>query len=358
MVRSAASESIITEAHGAAGSVVPLAVLESWSSFSTLLLEPLPQKVPLDRLDLIAPGPEAEDDPPFRFASVPGAYYSERNGWRLQIFGTGGGGKLLPGNDDFGSTSISSSFNIGLKLDVAIDDNSRVGLFGRLAEQNIQTAAHNDFHSGRATSQQIGGGLFAQLEKPDWFARAAIGWDAIDAGTRLQVRNDSARGDFRTWINRSGTAFNAALQGGLRWSLNSNHLLEPSVRLSGTWLDVSGGARHGYRIDNTATGLGSLDLGMTWKAPIRDGSRLFTPSLRVSWLHRDFLGATPGSNITFQGGPDIVRSSPEPQTNGLGLQGQLAYTFKDNTDVVVHGGANFYGADPIWSVGGRLQLRF
>jgi len=81
----------------------PLGLGRSWQVFCRDLLEILPQKVPFDPnvdpgIDVnqyTVAGPETTSDPAFRFSTEPGAYYAERTGWRLRVFGDGFGGPVV-----------------------------------------------------------------------------------------------------------------------------------------------------------------------------------------------------------------------------------------------------------------------
>ena len=333
-----------------AATLAPLAAFSNWQQFSQDLLEPLPQKVPAAALGLVAPGPETSADPAYRFATTPGAYYSERDGWRLRAWGGTGGGTLLPASHGYGASTLSGGYAAGLKLDYAFSPQFRAGIFGRLAEQNINGAGIRGFSSSASTLQEAGAGLFAQYQTPDWFLSGALGLDGVNGTSPLALISSNAFGQRSYNLSQSGSAFNAALQAGLRWKLSESQLLEPSLLLSSSSLNLNGGSRfdtvtnNRYRIGAINSSFGGLDLGVTWKAPMRDGKNLFTPSVRVSWLQRGFLGDNPGTSI--------------PSASGLGLQGQLSYGFANNTVIYARGGAELYSNSPLWNLGGGLQLRF
>jgi len=333
-----------------AATLPPLAAFSNWQLFSQDLLEPLPQKVPAAAQGLVAPGPETSADPAYRFATTPGAYYSERDGWRLRAWGGTGGGTLLPASHGYGASTLSGGYATGLKLDYAFSPQFRAGIFGRLAEQNINGAGIRGFSSSASTLQEAGAGLFAQYQTPDWFLSGALGLDGVNGTSPLALISSNAFGQRSYNLSQSGSAFNAALQAGLRWKLSESQLLEPSLLLSSSSLNLNGGSRfdtvtnNRYRIGAINSSFGGLDLGVTWKAPMRDGKNLFTPSVRVSWLQRGFLGDNPGTSI--------------PSASGLGLQGQLSYGFANNTVIYARGGAELYSNSPLWNLGGGLQLRF
>jgi len=330
--------------------LAPLAVFSNWQLFSQDLLEPLPQKVPEAAKGLVAPGPETNADPAYRFAATPGAYYSERDGWRLRAWGGSGGGTLLPASHGYGASTLNGGYAAGLKLDYAFSPQFRAGIFGRLAEQNINGAGIRGFSSSSTTLQEVGAGLFAQYQSPDWFVSGALGLDGVNGTSPLALISSNAFGQRSYNLSQSGSALNAALQAGLRWKLSESQLLEPSLLLSSSSLNLNGDSRfdtvtnNRYRIGAINSSFGGLDLGVTWKAPMRDGKNLFTPSVRVSWLQRGFLGDTPSASI--------------PSASGLGLQGQLSYGFANNTVIYARGGAELYSNSPLWQLGGGLQLRF
>ncbi|NBQ22436.1 MAG: hypothetical protein EBU30_12525, partial [Synechococcaceae bacterium WB6_3B_236] len=108
-----------------AATLPPLAAFSNWQLFSQDLLEPLPQKVPAAAQGLVAPGPETSADPAYRFATTPGAYYSERDGWRLRAWGGTGGGTLLPASHGYGASTLSGGYAAGLKLDYAFSPQFR-----------------------------------------------------------------------------------------------------------------------------------------------------------------------------------------------------------------------------------------
>lgn len=315
--------------------IAPIAAYSNWQIFSQQLLEPLPQKIPVATPSLVSPGPEINTDPAYRFANNPGAYYSERDGWRLRAWGGSSGGTLLPASNGYGSSKLIGGYSAGLKLDYAITPRFRAGIFGRIAEQTIQTGGSRWFSSSSANLKESGGGIFAQYQTPNWFLDGALGIDAVNGTTPIQILNSNLFGIRSYHTNNSGSAFNAALQGGLRWKLSESQLLEPSLLLSSTSLNF----------DGLNSSIGGLDLGVTWKAPMRDAKNLFTPTFRVAWLQRGFLGNVPNSPVSMA-------------SSGLGLQGQLNYSFANNTVIYARGGAELYSSSPLWNVGGGLQLRF
>ena len=315
--------------------IAPIAAYSNWQIFSQQLLEPLPQKIPAATANLVAPGPEINTDPAYRFANNPGAYFSERDGWRLRAWGGTSGGTLLPAANGYGSSKLTGGYSAGLKLDYAITPRFRAGIFGRIAEQNIQSGGIRWFNSSSVNLQETGGGIFAQYQTPNWFLDGALGIDAVTGTSPIQIFSSNLIGIRSYHTSSSGNAFNAAIQGGLRWKLSESQLLEPSLLLSSTSLNF----------DGLNSSIGGLDLGVTWKAPMRDGKNLFTPALRLAWLQRGFLGNVPNSPVSMA-------------TSGLGLQGQLNYSFANNTVIYARGGAELYSSSPLWNVGGGLQLRF
>ncbi len=315
--------------------LAPIAAYSNWQIFSQQLLEPLPQKIPAATPNLVSPGPEINTDPAYRFANNPGAYYSERDGWRLRAWGGSSGGTLLPQSNGYGSSKLTGAYSAGLKLDYAITSSFKAGIFGRIAEQTIQGGGSRWFSSSSANLKESGGGIFAQYQTPNWFLDGALGIDAVTGTTPIQIFNSNLFGISSYHTNNSGSSFNAALQGGLRWKLSESQLLEPSLLLSSTSLNLDG-------FNNS---IGGLDLGITWKAPMRDGKNLFTPALRLAWLQRGFLGNAPNSPVSMA-------------SSGLGLQGQLNYSFANNTVIYARGGAELYSSSPLWNLGGGLQLRF
>jgi hypothetical protein len=344
--------------------LAPLAAFSNWQLFSQDLLEPLPQKVPAAAKELVAPGPETSADPAYRFATTPGAYYSERDGWRLRAWGGTGGGTLLPARHGYGASTLNGGYAAGLKLDYAFSEQFRAGVFGRLAEQNINGSGILGFSRNSSTLQEAGAGLFAQYQTPDWFVSGALGLDGINGTSPLALISSNAFGVRSYQLSQSGSAFNAALQAGLRWKLSESQLLEPSLFLSSSSLNLNGGSRfdivtnNRYRIGAINSSFGGLDLGVTWRAPMRDGKNLFTPSIRVSWLQRGFLGDTPSTSIGVVNGQALNLRSPAVEASGLGLQGQLSYGFANNTVIYARGGAELYSNSPLWNLGGGLQLRF
>ncbi|MEN9878740.1 MAG: hypothetical protein RLZZ158_1779 [Cyanobacteriota bacterium] len=344
--------------------LAPLAAFSNWQLFSQDLLEPLPQKVPAAAKELVAPGPETSADPAYRFATTPGAYYSERDGWRLRAWGGTGGGTLLPARHGYGASTLNGGYAAGLKLDYAFSEQFRAGVFGRLAEQNINGSGILGFSRNSSTLQEAGAGLFAQYQTPDWFVSGALGLDGVNGTSPLALISSNAFGVRSYQLSQSGSAFNAALQAGLRWKLSESQLLEPSLLLSSSSLNLNGGSRfdivtnNRYRIGAINSSFGGLDLGVTWRAPMRDGKNLFTPSIRVSWLQRGFLGDTPSTSIGVVNGQALNLRSPAVEASGLGLQGQLSYGFANNTVIYARGGAELYSNSPLWNLGGGLQLRF
>ena len=355
---------VTVQLNRSAATLAPLAAFSNWQLFSQDLLEPLPQKVPAAAKELVAPGPETSADPAYRFATTPGAYYSERDGWRLRAWGGTGGGTLLPARHGYGASTLNGGYAAGLKLDYAFSEQFRAGVFGRLAEQNINGAGILGFSSSSSTLQEAGAGLFAQYQTPDWFVNGALGLDGVNGTSPLALISSNAFGVRSYNLSQSGSAFNAALQAGLRWKLSESQLLEPSLLLSSSSLSLYGGSRfeavtnNRYRIGSINSSFGGLDLGVTWRAPIRDGKNLFTPSVRVSWLQRGFLGDTPSTSIGVVNGQALNLRSPAVEASGLGLQGQLSYGFANNTVIYARGGAELYSNSPLWNLGGGLQLRF
>jgi hypothetical protein len=80
----------------------------------------------------------------------------------------------------------------------------------------------------------------------------------------------------------------------------------------------------------------TANIGVTWRAPLQDGKNLITPSQRVSWLGAGFLGGQPATVVGSGSGTQATLATGSlVQSSGLGLQGQLAYTLRDNTTFYV-----------------------
>ncbi len=380
--------------------LLPLGVGFGWQQFSRELLEELPQKVPAPLEDTRTSGrfsdtPEVSFNPrlgwqgplldeatvnrtflgsgvwvgvlpeklpadavaamgSFRFSDVPGEYYSERQGWRARLFGDGYGGPVIQSSAGSQAASMSGS-QVGLRLDYALSEHLRVGAFGRFGR----------LWADESSLGQGGGGLFVQLSHPTWFAALAAGGDALQGRQSIGIRSSNASGVRTSNPSVSGGAFNLATSFGGRVKLSATSLLEPSALL--TLSSVSLGASSVFdgptdriwRLPSTSGSIGTADVGLTWRAPMRDGANLLTPSLRVSWLGSGFLGGTPSTVVRDADGAAVSLAQGQlVQGSGLGLQGQLAYTLADNTTFYVRGGAGIYGAGTAWNVGGGVQVRW
>ena len=162
-----------------------------------------------------------------------------------------------------------------------------------------------------------------------------------------------------------GSAFNLATHFGGRIQLAESHFLEPSALLTLTTLSIGGATVFDaptnlfWKVPSSSSTVGTADIGVTWKAPMRDGRNLITPSLRLSWLGAGFLGGSPATRVRDSAGQSATLPTGSLiQDSGLGLQGGLAYTLRDNTTFYVRGGAGFYGGGTAWDVGGGVQLRW
>lgn len=380
--------------------LLPLGVGLGWQQFSRELLEELPQKVPIPAEDTrtsgrFSDGPELSFDPrlgwqgplldeaaanrtflgsgvwvgglpeklpadavaamgSFRFSDVPGEYYSERQGWRARLFGGGYGGPVIQSTAGSPSASINGG-QVGLRLDYALSEHLRVGAFGRFGR----------FWADGSSLGQGGGGLFVQVSKPTWFVGLAAGGDALQGDQTITIRSSNTSAVRTSTPSLSGGAFNLATSFGGRVKLSATSLLEPSALLTlssvslGSSSVFDGPTDRTWRLPSTNGSIGTADVGVTWRAPLRTGANLLTPSLRVSWLGSGFLGGTPNTVVRDSDGSPITLAQGQlVQGSGLGLQGQLAYTLADNTTFYVRGGAGIYGDGTAWNVGGGVQLRW
>ncbi len=305
----------------------------------------LPEKMPADAVAAIGS---------FRFSDEPGAYYSERQGWRARLFGGGYGGPVIQSSAGSPAASMSGG-QVGLRLDYALSEHLRVGAFGRFGR----------LWADESSLGQGGGGLFVQLSHPSWFAALAAGGDALQGRQSIGIRSSNASGVRTSNPSVSGGAFNLATSFGGRVKLSASSMLEPSalLTLSSVSLGASsvfdGPTDRSWRLPSTSGSIGTADVGVTWRAPLRSGANLFTPSLRVSWLGSGFLGGTPSTVVRDADGVAVSLAQGQlVQGSGLGLQGQLAYTLADNTTFYVRGGAGIYGAGTAWNVGGGVQVRW
>ncbi|KEF40679.1 MAG: hypothetical protein ER33_15675 [Cyanobium sp. CACIAM 14] len=336
-----------------------------WQPFSPDLLEPLPQLTRLNSGFALA-DPKGTIASGFRFSREPRNYYSARDGWRLRVFGQGFGGPLVKGAS--GGPSSFSAAQIGLRLDYASGD-LLIGAFGRFGQLWTQGGSLDTLGTSfgaRSTRATLGGGgLLLQLNKPGWFVGAAVGGDGLTADQPFAIRSTNAFGIRTSTPGVGGSAFNVATQLGGRIRLSQSQFLEPSALLTLTRVSLGGvtifDAPTGnlWNVPGSSSTLGTADLGITWRAPIREGRNLLVPSLRLSWLSAGFLGGAPSSSV----GNGLGLAATQPagaliQGSGLGLQGSLAYTLRDNTTFYVRGGAGFYGGGTAWDVGGGVQLRW
>jgi len=341
-----------------------LALLASLGSqaFNSDLLVPLSQDIP--KAQSFALGdPQASIASGFRFSPEPRNYYSAEDGWRLRVFGQGFGGPLVKGALGAGSSSGSGA-QVGVRLDYSTGD-LLIGAFGRFGDLWATGGARDTFggRSGRATFG--GGGVLVQLNKPDWFLGAAIGGDGLTADQPFAIRSTNAFGIRSASPSAGGSAFNLATHLGGRIRLGGSQFLEPSALLTLTSLTMGGvtvfdlPTGNLWNVPGSSSTVGTADVGITWRAPLRDGRNLFTPSLRLSLLGAGFLGGTPANSVTNGYGlATTLPGGPLSQGSGLGLQGSVAYTLRDNTTFYIRGGAGFYGDGTAWDVGGGVQFRW
>lgn len=345
--------------------LLPLGAGMGWRSFSRDLLEPLPQKV-RESSPLADPEPEGPSTSPFRFSVQPGGYFSGRDGWRLRVFGNGFGGPLISGAA--GGPSSVSGAQTGLRLDYAFGD-LVIGAFGRFGSLLSQGGSVNDFaapFNGQSANGTLGGGgVLVQFAKPGWFIGAALGGDALTTDQPFGISSSNAIGARYSTTSVGGSAFHLATSFGGRIRLSGRQVLEPSALLTLTSLSLGGATvfdgftNRFWSVPATSSTVGSADIGITWRAPLPQGRNLLTPSVRLSWLGAGFLGQAPANVVT----DGIALASTLPagsltQTSGLGLQGGLAYTLRDNTTFFIRGGAGFYGDGTAWDVGGGVQFRW
>ncbi len=344
---------------------LPLGAGMGWRSFSRDLLEPLPQKV-REGSPLAAEEPVGTSTSPFRFSAQPGGYFSGRDGWRLQVFGNGFGGPLLSGVS--GGPSSVSGAQMGLRLDYAFGD-LVIGAFGRFGSLQTEGGSVNDFaapFSGRSANGTLGGGgVLVQVSRPGWFIGAALGGDGLTTDQPFGISSSNAIGARSSTPTVGGSAFNLATHVGGRIRLSERQVLEPSALLTLTSLSLGGATvfdgftNRFWSVPASSSTVGTADIGVTWRAPLPQGRNLLTPSVRLSWLGAGFLGQAPVNGVTD--GIALAAALPagrQTQTSGLGLQGGLAYTLRDNTTVYVRGGAGFYGAGTSWDLGGGVQFRW
>ena len=346
--------------------VVPLGAAFGWQSFSRDLLEILPQKV-RSTSTLAEPLPDGEPDSDFRFSLKSGGYFSEREGWRLRLFGGGFGGPLIQGAS--GGNSSFSGAQTGLLLNYAVGD-VVIGAFGRFgsfsADAGSFAATGGTQFGGRSARTQLGGGgLLVQVAKPSWFVGLAAGGDGLQADQPFAINSSNAFGIRSSTPTVGGSAFNLATRFGGRISLSESQILEPSALLSLTSLSLGGitvpdlATNRLWNVPSSNSTVGTADIGLTWRATLKDGPNLITPSLRLSWLGAGFLGNVPTNRVTDGFGlATNLAAGGLIQGSGLGLQGGLAYTLRDNTTFYVRGGAGFYGGGTSWDLGGGIQLRW
>jgi hypothetical protein len=255
-----------------------------------------------------------------------------------------------------------------VRLDYATGD-LLIGAFGRFGDLWARGGSLNTFgtrfegRSGRSTFG--GGGLLVQLNKPEWFVGAAIGGDGLTADQPFSIRSSNASGLRTRTPSVGGSALNLATNLGGRIRLSDSQFLEPSalLTLSRLWIGGTtiedGTTNTRWNLPGSNSTVGTADIGITWRATLREGRNLITPSLRVSWLGAGFLGGTPANRVTDGAGlSTILPTGSLIQDSGLGLQGSLAYTLSDNTTFYIRGGAGFYDGGTAWDVGGGVQLRW
>jgi hypothetical protein len=354
----------------------PLGLGRSWQVFGRDLLEILPQKVPFDpSVDpgvgvnrYTVPGPETASDPAFRFSTAPGAYYAERTGWRLRVFGDGFGGPVVRAGGSVGTSSFDGA-QLGLRLDYAFSRDLVAGVFGRFGQGSATGGSlfSNGTSFGGQSSNLTwgGGGLFAQWSRPGWFVSGAIGGDGLSSQQPLSISSSNAAGIRTSSGSLGGSAFNTALNFGGRIRLSDTQLLEPSALLTTSSLSFGqvstsdGTTNQSFVVPSSSSTVGTADIGVTWRAPMQQGKNLITPSLRVSWLGAGFLGGQPATVVSSGNGTQATLATGSlVQSSGLGLQGQLAYTLSDNTTFYVRGGAGFYSGGTAWDVGGGVKFRW
>ncbi len=336
-----------------------------WRNFSRDLLEPLPQKV-RESSPLAAEESKEASTSPFRFSVQPGGYFSGRDGWRLQVFGNGFGGPLLSGVA--GGPSSVGGAQMGLRLDYAFGD-LVIGAFGRFGSLQAQGGSVIDFavpFTGQSANGTLGGGgVLVQVSRPGWFLGAALGADALTTDQPFGISSSNAIGTRYSTPSVGGSAFHVATNFGGRIRLSDRQVLEPSALLTLTSLSLGGATvfdgftNRFWSVPASSSTVGTADIGVTWRAPLPQGRNLLTPSLRLSWLGSGFLGQAPANVVTD--GIALATTLPAgslTQTSGLGLQGGLAYTLRDNTTFFIRGGAGFYGAGTAWDVGGGVQFRW
>ena len=354
----------------------PLGLGRSWQVFGRDLLEILPQKVPFDPnvdhgIDVnqyTVAGPETTSDPAFRFSSEPGAYYAERTGWRLRVFGDGFGGPVVRSGGSVGTSSFDGA-QLGLRLDYAFSRDLVAGVFGRFGQGSADGGSL--FSNGTSFSGQSsdltwgGGGLFAQWSRRDWFISGAIGGDGLSSQQPFAISSSNAAGVRTSSPSVSGSAFNTALNFGGRIRLSDTQLLEPSALLTTSSLSFGqvripdSTTNQSFLLPSSSSTVGTADIGVTWRAPMQQGKNLITPSLRVSWLGAGFLGGEPATVVSSSSGSQATLATGSlVQSSGLGLQGQLAYTLSDNTTFYVRGGAGLYSGGTAWDVGGGIKFRW
>jgi hypothetical protein len=354
----------------------PLGLGRSWQVFGRDLLEILPQKVPFDpNVDYgvgvnryTVPGPETPSDPAFRFSTAPGAYYAERTGWRLRVFGDGFGGPVVRSSGSVGTASFDGA-QLGLRLDYAFSRDLVAGVFGRFGQGSADggSLVSNGTSFGGQSSDLTwgGGGLFAQWSRPGWFISGAIGGDGLSSQQPFAISSSNATGVRSSSPSVGGSAFNTALNFGGRIRLSETQLLEPSALLTTSSLSFGqvsipdGTTNQSWELPSTSSTVGTADIGVTWRAPMQQGKNLITPSLRVSWLGAGFLGGEPATVVSSSSGSQATLATGSlVQSSGLGLQGQLAYTLGDNTTFYVRGGAGLYSGGTAWDVGGGVKFRW
>ena len=354
----------------------PLGLGRSWQVFGRDLLEILPQKVPFDpSVDpgvgvnrYTVPGPETPSDPPFRFSNAPGAYYAERTGWRLRVFGDGFGGPVVRSGGSVGTASFDGA-QLGLRLDYAFSRDLVAGVFGRFGQGSANggsLVSNGTSFSGQSSDLTWGGGgLFAQWSRPGWFISGAIGGDGLSSQQPFAISSSNAAGVRTSSPSVGGSAFNTALNFGGRIRLSETQLLEPSALLTTSNLSLGQGSipdgttNQSWELPSSSSTVGTADIGVTWRAPMQQGKNLITPSLRVSWLGAGFLGGEPATVLRSGNGTQATLATGSlVQSSGLGLQGQLAYTLSDNTTFYVRGGAGLYSGGTAWDVGGGVKFRW
>lgn len=226
---------------------------------------------------LAVPLSEGETKSDFRFSLRPGGYFSERDGWRLRLFGGGFGGPLTQGAS--GGPSSFRGAQTGLPLNYAVGD-LVIGALGRFGSFSVDSgsfaATGGTQFSGRSARTQLrGGGLLVQVTKPSWFIGVVAGGDARQAEQPFAISSSNAFGIRSSTPSVGDSGFNLANRFGGRISLSDSQTLEPSALLTLTSLSLGGvtvtdPATHRlWNVPSSGSTVGTADIGLTWGAPRR-----------------------------------------------------------------------------------------